>query len=191
MEKLDSISVFCGSTTGVDANFAKKARNLGLEMAKRGITLVYGGGYRGLMGIVAESCYENNGKVIGVLPEVFNHDKVLSKKVESELIIVPDMHARKKKIYDLADAFIIMPGGIGTMDEFFEIFTWRQIGYHNKNIALYNIDGFYDSLLEHLKRCTREGFLKDMMLSSLIVEDDAKNLIDTLSEERIALPLKY
>ncbi|MCR5732191.1 MAG: TIGR00730 family Rossman fold protein [Sphaerochaetaceae bacterium] len=191
MNFLKKVAVFCGSSAGEDPLFSNKARELGQKMAARKIDLVYGGGYRGLMGITAEACYENSGKVIGVLPEVFNHDKVLSKKVESELIIVPDMHARKKKIYDISDAFVILPGGIGTLDEFFEIYTWRQIGYHDKNIALFNINGFYDSILKHLEKCVSEGFLRDIMLSSLIIEDDVDKLLDRLSEENNVLPLKY
>ncbi len=191
MKELKSVAVFCGSTAGTAPVYADKARALGKELSDRGITLVYGGGFRGLMGVVADSCSSNGGKVIGVLPEVFNRKQVLSKKVETELVIVPDMHDRKKKIYDLSDAFIIMPGGIGTMDEFFEIYTWRQIGYHDKNIAIFNMNGFYDPLLEHLKRSVEEGFLRDIMLSSLIVETDEKRLLDRLSEETVALPLKY
>ena len=191
MKEVRTAAVFCGATAGTDQLYEEKSRALGLEMARRNITLVYGGGYRGLMGYVAEECSENGGKVIGVLPEVFNKKKVLSKAVESELIIVPDMHARKKRIYSLSDAFIILPGGIGTLDEFFEIYTWRQIGYHDKNIAIFNINGFYDFLLLHLERCVKEGFLREIMLSSLIVETDEKRLLDRLSEETEAIPLKY
>jgi len=191
MKEVRTAAVFCGSTAGTDPLYEEKSRALGREMARRNITLVYGGGYRGLMGYVAEECSENGGKVIGVLPEVFNKKKVLSKAVESELIIVPDMHERKKRIYSLSDAFIILPGGIGTLDEFFEIYTWRQIGYHDKNIAIFNINGFYDSLLLHLERCVKEGFLREIMLSSLIVETDEKRLLDRLSEETEAIPLKY
>ena len=142
------------------------------------------------MGSVAQGVKDNNGHVIGVLPEIFDNDMVKLKSVEDELIIKKDMHERKKQIYDLADAFIILPGGIGTFDEFFEIFTWKQIGYHNKNIAIYNINGFFNTLISFLKECVDKGFLSNKVFDSLIISEDANQIIKDIKEKKVILPSK-
>lgn len=152
--------------------------------------MVYGGGSLGLMGAVAESAYNNKGKVIGVIPEIFNRDSVLKKTIHSSLIVTTGMHERKAKIYCLSDAFIALPGGIGTLEEFMEIFTWRQIGYHNKNIALLNVNEFYAPLVNYLEFIAKQGFLSEKVLSSLIVESDIDALLSRLETEEIALPDK-
>lgn len=190
MNKLNSIAVFCGSSYGNADIYAEKAKELGEALAQEGKTLVYGGGSRGLMGVIAETLHNKGGKVIGILPEIFNNDKVIRKDIYSELIIVKDMHARKKAMYERADGFIIMPGGIGTLEEFFEIFTWKQIGYHTKNIAIYNVNGFYDTLIGFLEGMVSSGFVSQEVISSLIIEDDAKKLLAKLESESVSLPSK-
>ncbi|MGN0905673.1 MAG: TIGR00730 family Rossman fold protein [Bullifex sp.] len=190
MSRIKSAAVFCGSSFGNDCVYTDKAKELGRALAYSGIRLVYGGGYRGLMGTIAESVRNAGGRVTGVLPEFFDDPRVRMKSVEDELIITPGMHERKQAIYDKADAFIIFPGGIGTMDEFFEIFTWKQIGLHQKNIALYNVSGFFDTLLDFLQECTCKGFLKKEVLSSLIIRDDADELIKLLETKETVLPSK-
>ena len=188
MDNITKVAVFCGSSFGNDDSFKLISHSFGALLAENSLTLVYGGGYRGLMGSVAQGVKDNNGHVIGILPEIFDNDKVKLKSVEDELIIKKDMHERKKQIYDLSDAFIILPGGIGTFDEFFEIFTWKQIGYHNKNIAIYNINGFYDTLLSFLKECCIKGFLREEVLNSLIVKTDPDEIIEEIKTRKTTLP---
>ena len=190
MSKINSAAVFCGSSFPNDPVYIQKANELGRALASSGIRLVYGGGYRGLMGTIAESVRNSGGKVTGVLPEFFDDPRVRMKNVEDELIITPGMHERKQTIYDNADAFIIFPGGIGTMDEFFEIFTWKQIGLHKKNIALYNVSGFFDTLLDFLHECTGKGFMREEVMSSLIISDDSEELIKLLETKETVLPSK-
>ena len=190
MDNITKVAVFCGSSFGNDDNFKLISHSFGTLLAENSLTLVYGGGYRGLMGSVAQGVKDNNGHVIGVLPEIFDNDKVKLKSVEDELIIKKDMHERKKQIYDLADAFIILPGGIGTFDEFFEIFTWKQIGYHNKNIAIYNINGFFNTLISFLKECVDKGFLSNKVFDSLIISEDAYQIIKDIKEKKVILPSK-
>lgn len=190
MDNITKVAVFCGSSFGNDDSFKLITHSLGALLAENSLTLVYGGGYRGLMGSVAQGVKDNNGHVIGVLPEIFDNDKVKLKSVEDELIIKKDMHERKKQIYDLADAFIILPGGIGTFDEFFEIFTWKQIGYHNKNIAIYNINGFFNTLISFLQECVDKGFLSNKVFDSLIISEDANQIIKDIKEKKVILPSK-
>ena len=190
MSRPASVAVFCASSTPRESRWLDAARELGVLLAREGVTLVYGGGARGIMCAVAEGCHESGGHVIGVLPEIFNRPDVRLKTVHSELEIVPTMHDRKERMYSLAEAFIILPGGIGTLEEFFEIYTWKQIGLHRKNIALYNIDGFYTPLLSYLDKLVAEGLLSETVRNSLIVEDDAHNLIAALSAECVAMPDK-
>lgn len=190
MKQLGSVAVFCASSMPVDEAFIPQAQELGRTLAARGITLVYGGGSRGIMGALAEACHDAGGTVLGVLPEIFNTAKVLKKDVHSQLIITRDMHERKALMYEKADAFIILPGGIGTMDEFFEAYTWRQIGYHAKNIGLLDINGFFDKLLSFLDHMVDEGLLSQEARSSLIVEDDIDRLLERLALEEVALPGK-
>ncbi len=190
MSTLNNIAVFCGSSFGDSEIYTVKAKELGEALAESGKTLVYGGGSRGLMGVIAETIHSKDGRVIGVIPEIFNNSKVIKKDIYSELLIVKGMHERKKAMYDRADGFIIMPGGIGTLEEFFEIFTWRQIGYHTKNIAIYNVNGFYDPLIAFLKSMVASGFVSEEVISSLIITDDAITLLSRLAERPARLPDK-
>lgn len=190
MEEIRSVAVFCGSSAGDRQEYTEEAVRLGRLLAQEAITMVYGGGSLGIMGATASACHESGGHVIGVLPEIFNTDKVLRNHNTSELIIVPDMHSRKEKMYSLADAFIILPGGIGTMEEFFETFTWKQIGYHRKNIVLLNIAGFYDTLILFLQQLADSGFMNRRVLASLHIAANAEEAIELIRSTEEALPDK-
>lgn len=179
MSLIRSLCVYCGSGTGVNPAYAAAARALGQLLAARGTTLVFGGGSVGLMGVIADAALEAGGRVIGVIPHGLR-SKELAHEGVSEMIAVDSMHARKQRMVDLADAFVALPGGIGTLDELFETFTWLQLGIHAKPIGLLNVDGYYDPLLEFLRRMSAEGFLKSRHLDCLLVDADAEKLLSRL-----------
>lgn len=187
---MDRIAVFCGSSLGDAEIYNKKAIELGLEMARRGISLVYGGGNKGLMGKIAHTVYENGQDVIGVLPEALNIPSVLKDSVHTQLLVVKDMHERKSTMYKLSDGFVAMPGGIGTLEEIAEIYTWRQLAFHKNNIALYNVEGFWDPFVEQLRQMCTKGFMTKEVFDSLIIEEDASILLDRLAEKAKELPCK-
>jgi uncharacterized protein (TIGR00730 family) len=158
MIKYNSVAVFCGSRLGNDPLYQQHAKELGVLIAQKNITLVYGGGNNGLMGAVSNSVLEQKGKVIGVMPELLmkreqQHDQL------TQLHVVADMHVRKKMMYDLCDAAIILPGGNGTLDELFEMVTWNTLTIHNKKIILLNTAGYFNHLLGHINHMQTEGFL--------------------------------
>jgi uncharacterized protein (TIGR00730 family) len=177
---LKSIGVFLGSNYGSLSSYKEKAILLGKILAREGIRLVYGGGGRGLMGEIATAVKKNGGYVIGVLPERF-HAKAKDFEID-EYIFVKTMHQRKNTMYDLSQAFIILPGGIGTLEEFAEIFTWLQLGFHCKPIAILNISGFYDPLILLLDRFVEEGFLAPSLRNLLIIETDPETIIDRIRQ---------
>ena len=156
--EIRSIAVFCGSQDGKHPLYAEHASELGRMLAGLNIKLVYGGGNKGLMGKLADAVMVTGGTVMGVIPQVLLEWEQQHKGI-TELIVVPDMHTRKKMMYELCDAAIILPGGFGTMDEFFEMLTWNQLKIHDKPIYILNTIGFYAPLLQHLKTMEREGFL--------------------------------
>lgn len=188
--KLKRVAVFCGSSYGIRNEYADAAKELGQEMAKRGMALVYGGGGKGLMGVIAKSVRENGGYVIGVLPESMNVPAVRKNAMENELIIVNGMHERKNKMYQMSDAFIAMPGGIGTIEEIMEIYTWRQLGYHDKNIGLLNPEDYWNDLISMLDKSTEEGFMSNEIRRALIAENDPSTLLDRLEMDSYTLPPK-
>ncbi len=190
MDRIGSVAVFCASSHPANSIISDRAAELGRRLAERRITLVYGGGSRGIMGTLAQACHENAGEVVGVLPKMFDIPQVRLRDVHTRLVVVPDMHERKETMYSMADGFIILPGGIGTMDEFFEIFTWRQIGLHDKNIALFNIEGFFDPLLVFLESIVAQGLMTRDVLDSLIVSDDIDVMLSRLDGDRTVLPEK-
>lgn len=157
MTKLASLGVFCGSNTGTRAIYREGAVTLGHALAANGTELVYGGGRVGMMGAVADAVLEGGGQVTGVIPE-FLKDKELAHPAASEMIVVPDMHTRKRIMFERSAAFCVLPGGVGTLDETFEIVTWRQLHRHNKPIVLLNIDGYWSHLVGLLDRIIEEGF---------------------------------
>lgn len=190
MAKIKSLAVFCASSKPSNSIYCEAASALGKRLAEEHITLVYGGGARGLMAEAAEACFNAGGRVIGVLPQVFNKPEVRLKEIQSELHVVQTMHERKEKMYSLSDAFAVLPGGIGTLEEFFEIFTWKQIGFHRKNIALFNINGFYTPLVSFLEKIVADGLMDRMVLDSLIIAETVDDLIERLGREETVLPDK-
>ena len=157
---ITSLAVFCGSKSGNNPLFEVHAKQLGYLLAQKNITLIYGGGNKGLMGAVANAVLENNGKVTGIIPQLLT-DREHSHKGLTELIVVENMHIRKKMLYEKCDAAIILPGGFGSLDELFEMLTWNQLSIHNKQIFVLNTAGFYNHLLVHTKNMEQEGFLYD------------------------------
>lgn len=173
------ITVFCGSRIGASEIYKEGAQLLGKELAKRKITLVYGGGSIGLMGIVADTVLKEGGKVVGVIPKMLQ-EREISNLDLTELHIVDSMHTRKAMMADLADGFIAMPGGAGTLEEFAEIFTWSQLGVHDKPIGLLNINKFFDPLIQFYDHMLNEKFLEEKHRHLAIVDDEPSNLIDRL-----------
>jgi uncharacterized protein (TIGR00730 family) len=174
-----TVCIYCGSGTGNDQAYAAAARETGALLAQRGITLVFGGGSVGLMGVAANAALAAGGKVIGVIPRGLRTEELAHEGV-SHMFVVDSMHARKQKMVDLADAFVALPGGIGTLDELFETWTWLQLGIHAKPIGLLNVAGYYDPLIDFLHRMSREGFLKPVHLDCLLVDHDMARLLDRL-----------
>ncbi|MBS1746632.1 MAG: TIGR00730 family Rossman fold protein [Bacteroidetes bacterium] len=175
------IAVFCGSSAGSDSIYATQANLLGQALAKRNIELVYGGAVVGLMGAVANGVLTNDGKAIGVIP-VFLKEKEIAHKHLSELIQVENMHERKMKMSELCDGVIALPGGFGTLDEFFEMLTWAQLGLHQKPIAILNTGGFYDALFDLIQNMVDKGFVKPINQQMIIVSDDIDVLLEKMEQ---------
>jgi uncharacterized protein (TIGR00730 family) len=170
------VTVFCGSSFGTDQLFEETAYRLGAALANKEIGLVYGGASVGLMGAVANGVLDNGGEVIGVLPD-FLQKKELAHKGLTELIIVETMHERKKIMDEKCDGTITLPGGFGTMEEFFEMLTWAQLGLHKKPVALLNVNGFYDELLAFVGTMVAKGFLKEINREMLISGADIEEVL--------------
>ena len=174
-----SLCVYCGSRPGVDPQHAAAAQALGQWIGSRGGQLVYGGGRNGLMGITALATRHSGGRVVGVIPsslverEWANHDC-------DELLVVETMHERKRIMAERSDAFMALPGGIGTFEEFFEVWTWRQLGYHDKPVGLLNLGGYYDAMLTFLNGSVREGFMNDGQMGLIRVDTQAIALAEQL-----------
>ena len=160
MDNVKSIAVFCGSRSGNNPLFAQHAAETGRLMAAMKITLIYGGGKKGLMGAVADAVLKHGGSVTGIIPEVLVEWEQQHEGL-TELAVVTDMHTRKKLMYERCDAAIILPGGIGTLDELFEMLTWNQLKIHNKKICFVNSGDFYQHLIRHMEQMEKEGFLYD------------------------------
>lgn len=173
------VAVYCGANPGTSPVYVHAARQLGEALALAGIGVVYGGASRGLMGALADAALAAGGEVIGVLPRSLSHREIEHRGL-SELHLVDTMHQRKALISELAGAFAVLPGGMGTLDEFFEAWTWAQIGIHSKPIALLDIDGFYQPLLVYLRTVSDAGFLTRERLDSLVVCADVATFIGSL-----------
>jgi uncharacterized protein (TIGR00730 family) len=176
---INSVAVFCGSKSGSNPLFEKHATELGKLIAVKGLTLVYGGGKKGIMGCLANSVLKHNGKATGVIPKILiewesQHDGL------TELVISENMHQRKKLMYELCDAAIILPGGFGTLDEFFEMLTWNQLNIHNKKIYILNSSNFYSHLIQHLHSLEKQGFLYDNLYDRITICNSPQELIDSL-----------
>jgi uncharacterized protein (TIGR00730 family) len=173
------LCVFCGSSAGQDPVYLETARLLGETLARNGIELVYGGASVGLMGAVADAVLANGGRVIGVMPQALV-DKEIAHTGLSDLRVVGSMHERKAMMAELSDGFIALPGGLGTFEELFEVWTWAQLGYHKKPCALLNVAGFYDKLADFLDDVVERGFVKSIHRAMLIVKDEPAVLIDAI-----------
>ena len=183
MRSQRKICVYCGSSRGEDSVYAKAAEALGREIACNNNTLVYGGAKIGLMGILADTVLAEGGSVIGVMPNNLAELEIAHDGL-SELFLCQDMHARKKKMSELSDGFITMPGGLGTLDEFFEIWTWAQLGIHSKPIGIFNVDSYFDPMIFFIEKAISAGFIKPGHTSSLIIEDQAENLVKLVNVEK-------
>jgi uncharacterized protein (TIGR00730 family) len=173
---LQSVCVFCGSSTGRDAAYTEAARSLGTTLAEANIRLVFGGGHVGLMGEISNAALAAGGDVIGVIPK-FLVERELAHEGLSDLRIVGSMHERKALMSDLSEAFIALPGGTGTLEEFFEVLTWAQLGEHKKPCGLLNVAGYYDPLLTVFDRMVEAGFLSESNRALLLVEGDPELLL--------------
>jgi len=165
---IHSLAVFCGSKSGNNPLFEEAAKELGRLLARKGITLIYGGGNKGIMGAIANSVLHGKGKVVGIIPEILKEWEAHHEGI-TELIVVENMHIRKKMLYERCDAALILPGGFGTLDELFEMLTWNQLNIHDKKIFILNTAGFYDHLIAHYKKMETEGFLYDRLVDRLTV----------------------
>jgi uncharacterized protein (TIGR00730 family) len=184
------ICVFCGSSSGARESYATAAREIGTLLAQQGLGLVYGGGNIGLMGTVADAALAGGGEVIGVIPESLVQ-RELAHRGCTELRVVTSMHERKALMADLADAFIALPGGFGTLDEFCEILTWAQLGFHQRPCGLLNTAGFWNPFLEQIRHAIGEGFVRSEHLQLIAIESEPTALLRRLREPRPTPPHKW
>jgi uncharacterized protein (TIGR00730 family) len=178
--KIAAVTVFCGSKPGNDPAFVNDAQNLGKLLAEKGVTIVYGGGNKGIMGTIANASLDAGGKVIGIIPKVLIEWEAQHTGL-SELIVTDSMHSRKLLLYDKCDAAIILPGGMGTMDELFEMLTWNNLGIHEKKVFVLNVNGFYNALIQLLDTMDQQGFMYDKWRSRVIVCDSVAAIMDALN----------
>lgn len=166
--KLNALAVFCGASSGNSRHYSEISQQLGIHLSKRQIKLIYGGARVGLMGRLADSVLRKNGHVIGVIPQFLKMKEIVHEEL-SELFTVQTMHERKQTMCTLSDAFLALPGGFGTLDELFEIITWAQLGLHHKPIALLNVDGYYNFMIQFLHHMVNQGFVQEKHLNLLII----------------------
>ena len=183
------ICVFCGSSVGSRPVYVAAARELGRTLAERGLGVVFGGGKVGLMGVLADAALAAGGEAIGVIPEALVAREIAHNGL-TELRVVHSMHERKTLMADLADAFIALPGGYGTFEEFFEAVTWTQLGIHSKPCGLLNVDGYYDALLALLDRAVSDGFIREANRALIVAASDVQTLLEKLETVRPAAELR-
>jgi hypothetical protein len=176
---IHSLAVFCGSKNGNDPVYTKHAAQLGELLAKNGITLIFGGGGVGLMKTLADHVMKGGGKVIGIIPKFLiewehQHENI------TQLIVTDDMHSRKKTIYSLCDAALVLPGGLGTLDELFEMLTWNQLSIHDKKIFILNSGGFFDHLIQHIRQLEKKGFMYEPVEKRITFLNDPSELTNHL-----------
>jgi uncharacterized protein (TIGR00730 family) len=185
VKALQRVAVYCGSAAGCDSCFADAARDTAAAMARNGVDLVYGGGRLGLMGIVADSVLAAGGQVFGVIPTALVNLEVAHTGV-TELHTVANMHERKAKMTELSDAFLALPGGVGTLDELFEAWSWNALGYHKKPFCLLNVDGFWDGMIAFIDHATDKGFLSVRRRKQLLVATSPDEALQMLDEAAAA-----
>jgi uncharacterized protein (TIGR00730 family) len=176
-----NVCVFCGSSTGINPAYAEAARSLGALLARNKMRLIYGGGNVGLMGIVADAVMAGGGEVIGIIPDFLLKREVGHRGI-TRLEVVETMHERKKRMADLADAFIALPGGWGTMEELTEVLTWRQLGLIKQPVGIINVNNFFDPLLDQLRKMVQEEFVRPAYLNVLLVETSPEKLLTAFTE---------
>ena len=181
MNNLRRVAVYCGSAPGSTPVFADATRATAKAMTEAGVDLVYGGGKLGLMGIIADSVLDLGGRVYGVIPQALVDIEVAHTRV-TELYTVANMHERKAKMTDLADAFLALPGGVGTLDELFEAWSWNALGYHAKPFCLLNVEGFWDGMIEFIEHAHRSGFLSKSRRNQLLVAQTPEEALKLLDE---------
>ncbi len=182
--KFKAIGVFCGSAIGKNEIYTKAACDLGKAMANESISLIYGGASVGLMGVLADSTLENNGHVVGIIPDFFSKKEIAHSNLH-ELIYVPSMQERKRLMADRSDAFIVLPGGFGTLDEMFEMLTFSQLDLHQKLLGILNINGYYDALIKQIEFMNKEGFVRDNHLSTFVWDNTVDGLLNKMQKHTI------
>lgn len=188
--KLNSVCVFCASSIGAKPIYAESARHFGETLAARGIALVFGGGCVGLMGVIADAAIGAGGCAIGVIPRALVEREIAHRGLTT-LHVVETMHERKQRMADLADAFVMLPGGFGSWDEFCEVVTWAQLGIHRKPLGVLNVGGYYDPMLAMVDRAVEEGFVSDVQRDRLVVDDDEDRLLDRLALAPVPAEVKW
>lgn len=181
MKNIERLAVYCGSAPGLLPVFAEATRATAGAMVKRGVDLVYGGGRLGLMGLIADNVLAAGGRVYGVIPKALVSLEVAHSGI-TELYTVETMHERKARMTDLADAFLALPGGIGTLDELFEAWSWNALGYHKKPFCLLNVDGYWDGMITFIDHATKSGFLSDKRRNQLLIANTPGEALDLLDE---------
>lgn len=189
MTVLSSICVYCGSSSGADPIYAEAAAKLGAAMGAAGIGLVYGGGSIGLMGIMARSVMAAGGHVTGIIPQFLKEREVMLETAH-ELVVTGDMHERKRTMFDRSDAFVALPGGIGTLEELVEIMTWAQLGQHRKPVLIANINGFWEPLVVLLRHMADEGFIRDGFEVNYLVADRVEDIVPKLLSASAGVPAR-
>jgi hypothetical protein len=182
MTALRSVCVFCGSLPGALPDYLQAARDLGAALAQRGITVVYGGGHIGMMGALADSALAAGGRVVGVIPQHLMRPEVAHQGL-TELQVVDSMHTRKRMMASRADAFVVLPGGYGTLEEMFEMITWRQLQLHARPVGLVNVAGFFDQLLAFLHQATQQEFIRPQHRRLLTVAPNVDTLLDAIARQ--------
>ena len=180
---MNAVCVYCGSSYGAKPAYAEATRQLAVALAERNLRVVYGGASAGLMGLLADTVLEHGGEVAGVIPRVLV-DREVAHRGLTELHVVESMHERKAKMAELSDGFVALPGGIGTLEELIEVYTWSYLGIHSKPLGLVNTDGYYDGLTAFLDHSVTEGFLRPQTRESLLVAPDPATLLDELVRPR-------
>jgi uncharacterized protein (TIGR00730 family) len=185
VSRIARVCVFCGSSAGTRPEYAAAARALGGLLGARGIDLVWGGGHVGLMGVVADAALAAGGRALGVIPAALQ-ERELAHGRATEMHVVRTMHERKALMADLSDAFVALPGGMGTLDELFEILTWAQLGFHAKPVGLLDVAGYYEPLLKFLDRARDQGFVRAQDRAILHVDSDAARLLERLERQPVS-----
>lgn len=189
-QKLKSIAVFCGSLSGNKTEYTQAAKDLAKAMSATKITLVYGGGRTGIMGVIADEMLAQGGQVIGIMPK-FLVDREIAHTGITKLYSVDSMHERKTKIHELSDGFIMLPGALGTLEEFFETMTWATLGFHKKPCGILNTDGFFDFILKFLNETTNAGFMKPIYRDMILVDHQAKTLLQKFYAYKAPAEVKW